>query len=151
MIACGVYSPDNQLVCQLDIMHEGWHGADGSQWHGGQWAVSSYDPTQAAPTLAAESWADQWYGVIDSGVPTLPWDPEVEIPPPPWQGMRRKDKAPAVVAAVPVGGCNHAQHAIATVLTCGCWLPLWFLAALFGRRRMALVDKRGRVVGYQRI
>lgn len=40
---------------------------------------------------------------------------------------------PAVAVAVAAGGgANHALHAVLTLLTCGLWLPIWFLVALFG-------------------
>ena len=68
MTECGVFSPDSQLACRLDVVHEGWHQADGSQWHGGQWGVSSYDDTQAVPVPTSpltEAWSqdgdDQWH------------------------------------------------------------------------------------------
>ncbi|OBH91279.1 DUF2510 domain-containing protein [Mycobacterium sp. E2733] len=41
--------------------------------------------------------------------------------------------APAVAVAVSTGsGTNHALHAVLTLLTCGLWLPIWILAAIFG-------------------
>lgn len=43
--------------------------------------------------------------------------------------------APAPVVAVAVstgGGPNHALHAILTFLSCGLWLPIWILVAIFG-------------------
>ncbi|BBX34881.1 hypothetical protein MMAG44476_31201 [Mycolicibacterium mageritense DSM 44476 = CIP 104973] len=40
--------------------------------------------------------------------------------------------AQAVAVAVSTGGTNHALHAVLTFLTCGLWLPIWILAALFG-------------------
>jgi hypothetical protein len=41
--------------------------------------------------------------------------------------------APAVAVAVSTGGgTNHALHLVLTLLTCGLWLPIWILAALFG-------------------
>lgn len=52
-------------------------------------------------------------------VPTPP-----AAPPPP---------APAVAVAVSAGGGpNHALHLILTLLTCGMWLPIWILVAIFG-------------------
>jgi Protein of unknown function (DUF2510) len=52
-------------------------------------------------------------------VPTPP-----TVPPP---------AAPAVAVAVSAGGgTNHALHAVLTVLSCGLWLPIWILAAIFG-------------------
>lgn len=161
-----MYSPDDQLACGLDVTHEGWHEADGSRWYGGQWAVSSYDDTQAAPTLSwdnVEEVYPRW--VMTEGDWTIPaedvpadeplalWDSADYSPPPsvppPWG--EQHPELPGVVAAVPVGGCNHAQHAIATLLTCGLWWPIWIAAALFGRRRMLLVDSHGEVVATKRI
>jgi Protein of unknown function (DUF2510) len=41
--------------------------------------------------------------------------------------------APAVAVAVSTGsGTNHALHALLTLLTCGLWLPIWILVAIFG-------------------
>lgn len=41
--------------------------------------------------------------------------------------------APAVAVAVSAGGGpNHALHAILTLLSCGLWLPIWILMAIFG-------------------
>lgn len=41
--------------------------------------------------------------------------------------------APAVAVAVSAGGGpNHALHAILTFLSCGMWLPIWILVAIFG-------------------
>jgi Protein of unknown function (DUF2510) len=40
--------------------------------------------------------------------------------------------APAVAVAVSNGGANHALHAVLTFLTCGLWLPVWILVAIFG-------------------
>jgi len=159
---CGVFSPDNQLACRLDVIHEGWHQADGSQWHGNEWGISSYDETQAVPVPTSpltEAWSqagdDQWYHPqwwtehqTQAAQVVVPQD---YYQPPYVAEPRQVPLDYAVVAAVPIGGCNHAGHAVATVLTCGAWLPIWVIAGLFGRRQMALVDKYGRVVGYQRI
>lgn len=41
--------------------------------------------------------------------------------------------APAVAVAVSAGGGpNHALHLILTFLSCGLWLPIWILVAIFG-------------------
>lgn len=41
--------------------------------------------------------------------------------------------APAVAVAVSNGGgTSHGLHLVLTVLTCGLWLPIWALAAIFG-------------------
>ena len=41
--------------------------------------------------------------------------------------------APAVAVAVSTGGgTNHALHAVLTFLSCGLWLPIWILVAIFG-------------------
>ena len=40
--------------------------------------------------------------------------------------------APSVAVAVSAGGgTNHALHRILTLLTCGLWLPIWILVAIF--------------------
>jgi hypothetical protein len=36
------------------------------------------------------------------------------------------------VAVAGGGGTNHALHAVLTLLTCGLWLPVWILVAIFG-------------------
>jgi hypothetical protein len=36
------------------------------------------------------------------------------------------------VAVATGGGTNHALHAVLTLLSCGLWLPIWILAAIFG-------------------
>ncbi|MCX8564011.1 DUF2510 domain-containing protein [Mycolicibacterium mucogenicum] len=51
------------------------------------------------------------------------------VPPPPVA------PAPAQAVAVAVsagGGTSHALHLVLTLLTCGLWLPIWILAAIFG-------------------
>lgn len=45
--------------------------------------------------------------------------------------------APAQPQAVAVavangGGTNHALHLVLTLFTCGLWLPIWLIAAIFG-------------------
>lgn len=43
--------------------------------------------------------------------------------------------AQAVAVTVQTGaGPNHALHAVLTIVTCGAWLPVWILIAVFGRR-----------------
>lgn len=50
----------------------------------------------------------------------------VPIPPP-------TPAAPAVAVAVSAGGgTNHGLHLVLTLLSCGLWLPIWILAAIFG-------------------
>ncbi len=39
--------------------------------------------------------------------------------------------APSVAVAVSGGGTNHALHLVLTVLSCGMWLPIWILIAIF--------------------
>jgi hypothetical protein len=48
--------------------------------------------------------------------------------------------APAVAVAVSSGGGpSHALHAVLTFLTCGLWLPIWILVAIFsGSSRSAV-------------
>ncbi len=38
------------------------------------------------------------------------------------------------VAVSAGGGTNHALHLILTLLTCGLWLPIWILVAIFDTR-----------------
>jgi hypothetical protein len=45
---------------------------------------------------------------------------------------------PSVAVAVSTGGgTNHALHLILTLLTCGLWLPIWILVAIFDTRGSA--------------
>jgi hypothetical protein len=39
---------------------------------------------------------------------------------------------PVAVAVSTGGGVNHALHAVLTFFTCGLWLPVWILMAIFG-------------------
>lgn len=39
-----------------------------------------------------------------------------------------------VVAVANGGGTNHALHLVLTLFTCGLWLPIWIIAAIFGGR-----------------
>jgi Protein of unknown function (DUF2510) len=57
-------------------------------------------------------------------------------PPPPWSAPA----APSVAVAVSSGGGpNHALHAVLTFLSCGMWLPIWILVAIFsGSSRSAV-------------
>lgn len=36
------------------------------------------------------------------------------------------------VAVANGGGVNHALHLVLTLFTCGLWLPIWIIAAIFG-------------------
>jgi len=36
------------------------------------------------------------------------------------------------VAVANGGGTNHALHLVLTLFTCGLWLPIWIIAAIFG-------------------
>jgi hypothetical protein len=41
-------------------------------------------------------------------------------------------QAPAVAVAVSAGGgTSHGLHAVLTLLSCGLWLPIWILVAIF--------------------
>jgi len=40
--------------------------------------------------------------------------------------------------AVVESGPNHLLHLVLTLLTCGLWLPVWILVAIFGRRSTAV-------------
>jgi hypothetical protein len=40
--------------------------------------------------------------------------------------------SPVAVAVSGGGGVNHALHAVLTFFTCGMWLPVWILCAIFG-------------------
>ena len=50
------------------------------------------------------------------------------------------------------GGVNHALHAVLTFVTCGLWLPIWILCALFGGRSgPTTIAGNGNVVNRSRI
>lgn len=42
-------------------------------------------------------------------------------------------------------GANHLLHLVLTLLTCGLWLPVWFLVALSSPPRVLVVDEDGNV------
>jgi hypothetical protein len=55
------------------------------------------------------------------------------VPTPPTVAVPAVPAAPVVAVAVSTGGgTSHALHLVLTLLTCGLWLPIWILAALFG-------------------
>ncbi|MGN6334434.1 DUF2510 domain-containing protein [Mycobacterium sp.] len=72
------------------------------------------------------------------------WTPHFVPTPPP-------SALPAQAVAVAVssgGGPNHALHAVLTLLTCGMWLPIWILVAIFsgsGRSSVAVSGGAGGV------
>jgi hypothetical protein len=47
--------------------------------------------------------------------------------------------APGVAVAVS-GGVNHGLHLLLTLLTCGMWLPIWIIIAIFGGSRSVAVS-----------
>ena len=47
----------------------------------------------------------------------------------------RSSTTSVAVAVSSGGGANHALHAVLTFLSCGLWLPIWILAAIFGGGR----------------
>jgi Protein of unknown function (DUF2510) len=52
--------------------------------------------------------------------------------------------APAVAVAVSSGGgVNHALHAVLTFFTCGMWLPVWIIIAIFGNSSRSSVAVAG--------
>ena len=58
------------------------------------------------------------------------WTKHFTPAPPP---MSAPAPAPSVAVAVSSGGgTSHALHLILTILTCGLWLPIWILVAIFG-------------------
>jgi hypothetical protein len=51
---------------------------------------------------------------------------------------------PSVAVAVSTGGgVNHALHALLTFFTCGMWLPVWILTAIFGSGSRSAVAVAG--------
>ncbi|MGV9798756.1 DUF2510 domain-containing protein [Mycobacterium sp. NPDC003449] len=57
------------------------------------------------------------------------WTQHFAPTPPPAPAPAPQAVAVAVSAG---GGTSHGLHLVLTVLTCGLWLPIWILAALFG-------------------
>ena len=63
------------------------------------------------------------------------WTDHVTPTPPP---------APTAVAvAVSHGGTSHGLHLVLTLLTCGLWLPIWVLLAIFGGASSSAVAVAG--------
>lgn len=59
--------------------------------------------------------------------------PPLPYPYPAQPGGYYPQQPPAVAVAVSTGGgVNHALHAVLTFFTCGMWLPVWILVAIFG-------------------
>jgi len=50
---------------------------------------------------------------------------------------------PVAVAVSTGGGVNHALHAVLTFFTCGMWLPIWILMAIFGNSSRSSVAVAG--------
>jgi hypothetical protein len=50
---------------------------------------------------------------------------------------------PVAVAVSTGGGVNHALHAVLTFFTCGLWLPIWILMAIFGNSSRSSVAVAG--------
>jgi hypothetical protein len=50
---------------------------------------------------------------------------------------------PVAVAVSNGGGVNHALHAVLTFFTCGMWLPIWILMAIFGNSSRSSVAVAG--------
>ncbi len=46
--------------------------------------------------------------------------------------------AAAATAVSVSAGPNHGLHLVLTILTCGLWLPVWILVAIFGRKRVSV-------------
>jgi hypothetical protein len=79
---CDAPSPDNQLTCDLEIGHWGWHQNENHTWFGDAWDIDHWADTQQKiqvdpdPTMSATEWqktqntqGDDVYEVI--GVRTL--------------------------------------------------------------------------------
>jgi hypothetical protein len=69
------------------------------------------------------------------------WTKHFTPQPPP---MPAPAPAPSVAVAVSAGrGTNHALHLILTLLSCGLWLPIWILVAIFDTRGSTAVAVGG--------
>lgn len=42
---------------------------------------------------------------------------------------------------VVVQGQGQGIHLVLTLLTCGAWLPIWFIIAIIGARRQVVINK----------
>jgi Protein of unknown function (DUF2510) len=87
-------------------------------------APAGWHPDPAGAPLLRYHDGMQWTAHTTPATP-----PQYHTPPP------VAAPAQAVAVAVNTGaGPNHALHAVLTLFTCGAWLPVWILIAIFGRR-----------------
>ncbi len=108
--------------------------------------------TEHIPTPPAAGWYPDPSGqpgqrYCDGVKWTNHFTPYAPVPPPPSVVVNNTiGAAPAPGVAVAVsGGVNHALHLVLTLLTCGLWLPIWILVAIFsgGSRAVAVSGGSG--------
>jgi hypothetical protein len=51
-----------------------------------------------------------------------------------------------VAGVIKVGSENHVAHLALTLFTCGLWLPIWLIIAVFEQRRPVAVDIYGNII-----
>ena len=61
-----------------------------------------------------------------------------------WTGYWYAMSQPVGVVASPP--TDHLLHLVLTILTCGMWLPVWMFLAIFGSRKVSVIDNRGQIV-----
>jgi len=70
------------------------------------------------------------------------WTEHFAPMPPPYAAYPQQPP-PVAVAVSTGGGVNHALHAVLTFFTCGMWLPIWILMAIFGNSSRSSVAVAG--------
>ena len=60
MITCNVPNPDNSMLCDLEVAHQGWHSRGDEHWYDNVWNLDHYCDTEAGltapgPTAAANT------------------------------------------------------------------------------------------------
>jgi hypothetical protein len=70
------------------------------------------------------------------------WTEHFAPMPPPYAAYPQQPP-PVAVAVSTGGGVNHALHAVLTLFTCGMWLPVWILVAIFSSSSRSAVAVAG--------
>jgi hypothetical protein len=106
-------------------MNAGWFpdptGQPGQRYYDGQRWTQHFAPPPAPYPYAGQP-------IVQGGC---------YLPPPPYPPQS------VAVAMSNGGGPNHALHAVLTFFTCGMWLPVWILIAIFGNSSRSSVAVAG--------